>query len=132
MIQFKCNKCSEGLEAPTSMKGEAVRCPKCDFHNIIPDAPINTPPSEPVPVPTQTPPPAKAKQTDEIPEHRQLRIEPNGDIVLNKNQKSIKCPIQEGKRCDYRCAWLSLAKDNNLAKCQITTIGQVVSNNCKL
>ena len=29
MINFKCRKCGELLEAPESLAGEAIKCPKC-------------------------------------------------------------------------------------------------------
>ena len=35
MIQFKCYKCGEGLEAPNSLKGQTIQCPKCQADNIV-------------------------------------------------------------------------------------------------
>ena len=44
MIYFNCSKCGEALEAPESMKGELLQCPKCLFPEKIPvpseDGPI--------------------------------------------------------------------------------------------
>ncbi len=37
MIKFKCSKCNEDLEAPTSMVGDRLQCPTCKFPEIIPD-----------------------------------------------------------------------------------------------
>jgi hypothetical protein len=36
MIKFKCTKCGEGLEAPESLVGQAVKCPKCELHEEVP------------------------------------------------------------------------------------------------
>ena len=37
MIQFKCSKCGEELEAPESLKNERLQCPKCRYPEVIPD-----------------------------------------------------------------------------------------------
>ena len=43
MIKFKCTKCNEDMEAPISLKGEYLPCPKCDLPNRVPeDAPPST------------------------------------------------------------------------------------------
>ncbi len=42
MIQFKCTKCYEILEAPSSLIGEAVRCPKCELHEAVPPESLTT------------------------------------------------------------------------------------------
>ena len=44
MIKFKCTKCEEQLEAPSSMIGERLQCPQCQFPEIIPDEPDATEP----------------------------------------------------------------------------------------
>ena len=36
MIYFNCSKCGETLEAPESMRGETLQCPKCQFPEKIP------------------------------------------------------------------------------------------------
>ena len=36
MIKFKCSKCGEGLEAPDSLCGEVLKCPKCGLHEKVP------------------------------------------------------------------------------------------------
>ena len=41
MINFSCSQCSEKLEAPTSMEGEILQCPKCKYPEKIP--PSNEP-----------------------------------------------------------------------------------------
>jgi hypothetical protein len=41
MINFKCKKCGEKLEAPESLAGEAIKCPKCNLYSDIPK-PIKT------------------------------------------------------------------------------------------
>ena len=50
MIHFKCSKCGEGMEAPESMAGDVLQCPKCELHERVP----NVPPPKPAP---ETPPP---------------------------------------------------------------------------
>ena len=37
MIYFSCSKCGEALEAPDSMTGELLQCPKCRFPEKIPN-----------------------------------------------------------------------------------------------
>jgi DNA-directed RNA polymerase subunit RPC12/RpoP len=39
MINFKCHKCDEPLEAPESMIGDTIDCPKCKRTTIIPPHP---------------------------------------------------------------------------------------------
>ncbi len=41
MINFSCSQCSEKLEAPASMEGEILQCPKCKYPEKIP--PSNEP-----------------------------------------------------------------------------------------
>lgn len=36
MIHFKCSKCGEGLEAPESLVGENITCPKCNNSPQVP------------------------------------------------------------------------------------------------
>jgi len=36
MIQFKCSQCKELLEAPESMQGERLQCPKCRYPEVVP------------------------------------------------------------------------------------------------
>ena len=36
MIQFKCSQCKELLEAPESMQGERLQCPKCRYPEMVP------------------------------------------------------------------------------------------------
>ena len=36
MIQFKCSKCGEDLEAPASETGKVLECPKCGLHEEVP------------------------------------------------------------------------------------------------
>ena len=36
MILFKCSKCGEQLEAPQSLAGQSVECPKCNLHEKVP------------------------------------------------------------------------------------------------
>jgi len=36
MIQFKCSKCGEEMEAPVSEAGNALKCPKCGLHEKVP------------------------------------------------------------------------------------------------
>ena len=36
MIQFKCSQCEELLEAPESMQGERLQCPKCRYPELVP------------------------------------------------------------------------------------------------
>ncbi|MCK4629776.1 MAG: hypothetical protein KAT56_12285 [Sedimentisphaerales bacterium] len=36
MIQFKCSQCEEPLEAPESMQGERLQCPKCRYPELVP------------------------------------------------------------------------------------------------
>ncbi|MCK5272718.1 MAG: hypothetical protein KAJ52_09065 [Sedimentisphaerales bacterium] len=36
MIQFKCSQCKELLEAPESMQGERLQCPKCRYPELVP------------------------------------------------------------------------------------------------
>jgi len=47
LINFKCTKCGELLEAPESMAGQAVQCPKCKLHEKVPNYRLITPPSGP-------------------------------------------------------------------------------------
>jgi phage FluMu protein Com len=35
MINFKCSKCGEPLEAPESMAHDSIKCPKCSQSNLI-------------------------------------------------------------------------------------------------
>lgn len=37
MIKFKCSKCGEKLEAPESLAGQALQCPKCKLHEKVPN-----------------------------------------------------------------------------------------------
>jgi len=37
LINFKCTKCNEPLEAPESMAGQAVQCPKCNLYEKVPN-----------------------------------------------------------------------------------------------
>ena len=36
LINFKCSKCGEGMEAPVELTGEAIECPKCGLHEKVP------------------------------------------------------------------------------------------------
>ena len=36
MISFTCTQCGEGLEAPESMQGERLQCPKCRYPETVP------------------------------------------------------------------------------------------------
>lgn len=36
MIEFKCSQCGEGMEAPQSLAGEMLECPKCGLPNRVP------------------------------------------------------------------------------------------------
>jgi len=36
MIKFKCSVCSEELEASSSLRGDVIRCPKCDVEVHVP------------------------------------------------------------------------------------------------
>ena len=38
MITFKCSKCKEVMEAPESMTGEMLQCPKCKFPERVPES----------------------------------------------------------------------------------------------
>ncbi|MCF7958309.1 MAG: hypothetical protein K9M57_07675 [Phycisphaerae bacterium] len=129
MIYFKCQQCGEQLEAPTSMSHEVLPCPSCGFQERIPeqveiilseddemdssDSPATEPPSD---------------KTQEISAIRQLRISANGEMVLNEDGKSLKCPVQQGKRCESRCAWFALDSEKSIASCQGHLLGQVVQN----
>jgi len=37
MIKFTCLNCGEKMEAPDSLRGEFLDCPKCDSREIVPD-----------------------------------------------------------------------------------------------
>ena len=32
MIDFDCKNCGEGMEAPESLAGESLQCPRCKLH----------------------------------------------------------------------------------------------------
>ena len=49
MIQFKCSQCGEALEAPDSMQGERLQCPKCRYPELVP-----VPEKEPDPIKLET------------------------------------------------------------------------------
>jgi len=36
MILFNCSKCGEQLEAPQSIAGQTLKCPRCGLHEIVP------------------------------------------------------------------------------------------------
>lgn len=36
MINFTCHKCSEKMEAPESLIGQYLKCPKCGISDIVP------------------------------------------------------------------------------------------------
>ena len=36
MIQFQCTQCNEALEAPASMVGELLQCPRCKYPEKVP------------------------------------------------------------------------------------------------
>jgi hypothetical protein len=36
MIYFKCSQCGEKMEAPASLKGQLLSCPKCNLHQTVP------------------------------------------------------------------------------------------------
>lgn len=44
MIEFRCSQCGEALEAPDSMAGEKLQCPKCRFPEKIPESHEGPPP----------------------------------------------------------------------------------------
>ena len=48
MINFACTACSEPLEAPESLAGRLLNCPKCQTPHIVPR------PAEPTPSPAVT------------------------------------------------------------------------------
>lgn len=35
MIYFRCSHCGENMEAPASLKGELLKCPKCGLHQTV-------------------------------------------------------------------------------------------------
>ena len=37
MITFKCTKCGETMEAPESLAGKTLQCPKCGLHESVPN-----------------------------------------------------------------------------------------------
>jgi len=37
MISFNCSKCGEVLEAPESLIGQVLKCPKCSLHEQVPN-----------------------------------------------------------------------------------------------
>jgi hypothetical protein len=48
MINFACSNCAEPLEAPESLAGRLLNCPKCQTPHIVPR------PAEPAPSPAVT------------------------------------------------------------------------------
>ncbi|MBI9015639.1 MAG: hypothetical protein JEZ07_00095 [Phycisphaerae bacterium] len=36
MIQFRCTQCDEAMEAPESMTGELLQCPRCKYPGKVP------------------------------------------------------------------------------------------------
>ncbi len=70
MIHFECVECGENLEAPLSMTGEVIECPRCGSKETVPvegGQPIATP----KPVDT----PIKVDLEDEVP----ITLEGNDD-----------------------------------------------------
>ncbi len=118
MIYYKCDQCQEQLEAPASMSGEALSCPGCGFQMQIPA-------NESIAIPDDEPEEAAPVEPTGF---RQVKISANGEVVLNNDNKSLKCPVQQGKRCEYRCAWFGLDTERSLATCQGNIIGQVVND----
>jgi DNA-directed RNA polymerase subunit RPC12/RpoP len=35
MIYFKCSQCGASMEAPDSLKGQLLACPKCGSHQTV-------------------------------------------------------------------------------------------------
>ena len=49
MITFTCLNCSEPLEAPDSLRGQNIDCPKCRFNGVVPNHSLmSTTPAPPV------------------------------------------------------------------------------------
>ena len=61
MINFKCSQCDEPLEAPVSMQGELLPCPKCRY-------------PERVPIPEEEAPPIKIEEVEETQDQHETQI----------------------------------------------------------
>jgi len=77
MIQFKCTKCGEELEAPAELAGKAIECPKCGLHEKVP-----------------IPPPPKTSKTELTIENQQpeIKITPCPDCQKDVSVHATACP----------------------------------------
>jgi len=86
MITFKCSQCEEQLEAPSSMIGERLQCPKCRFPEVIPD-------QEAQKVPSLT---LEGSEDDNIGESL-TQIRAFGDETGMKHKTDFNRPLEPGK-----------------------------------
>ena len=128
MIQFKCQQCQESLEAPLSLEGENLSCPKCGFDQAIPaplsggdsvnrSDPITVGLSEEPKDPYTTNEETTVEAEADTGGHRPIFINSIGEIIMTENSKSVACPMQD-HRCRYSCAWFSIDHEANTALCQ--------------
>ncbi len=90
MITFNCSKCQEQLEAPLSMAGERLQCPKCRFPEVIPtdDA--------------QSAPPLTLEGNDDKIADSLVNIRTFGDDTGMKHKTNFKRPLTSGSKTATR------------------------------
>lgn len=88
-VVFTCPKCGQWLEAPVSMEGLFVECPKCETVIKVPNARERAAPPPPKPQPDLTPPPEESLKSStiriELPPNLGVPQTPKRRITIRRN-----------------------------------------------